>query len=59
MFLFQNCASQQFQHIDKEKIISSLDFTKYQKNDFLITPGEYGAKLYNNRDFYLYNLCRS
>jgi len=43
IFLFENCASQQFQHIDKEKIISSLDFTKYQKNDFLITPGEYGA----------------
>ena len=34
--------SQKFTHIDKQKSISSLDFTKYQKNNFLITPGEYG-----------------
>jgi len=34
--------SQKFTHIDKQKSISSLDFTKYQKKDFLITPGEYG-----------------
>ena len=34
--------SQKFTHIDKQKSISSLDFTKYQKKNFLITPGEYG-----------------
>jgi hypothetical protein len=34
--------SQKFTHVDKQKSISSLDFTKYQKKDFLITPGEYG-----------------
>ena len=34
--------SQKFTHINKQESISSLDFTKYQKKNFLITPGEYG-----------------
>ena len=38
---FVGC-SQKYTHINKQEIISSLDFTKYQKKDFLITPGEYG-----------------
>ena len=38
---FSGC-SQKYTHVDKQEVISSLDFTKYQKNDFLITPGEYG-----------------
>ena len=38
---FVGC-SQKFTHIDKQKSISSLDFTKYQEKNFLITPGEYG-----------------
>ena len=38
---FSGC-SQKYTHIDKQENISSLDFTKYQKKNFLITPGEYG-----------------
>jgi hypothetical protein len=38
---FSGC-TQKFTHVPKQKIISSLDFTKYQKKGFLITPGEYG-----------------
>ena len=29
-------------HVPKMQHIASLDFTKYQKDGFLITPGEYG-----------------
>jgi len=42
ILLFSGC-SQKFTHLDKQESISSLDFTKYQKNNFLITPGEYGG----------------
>ena len=41
MLSFNGC-SQKYTHIDKQEMISSLDFTKYQKKSFLITPGEYG-----------------
>ena len=34
--------SQKYTHLDKKEVITSLDFTKYQKNNFLITPGDYG-----------------
>ena len=40
-FGLAGCA-QKFTHVNKQKNISSLDFTKYQEKNFLITPGEYG-----------------
>ncbi len=39
---FTGC-SQKFTHLDREGAITNLDFTKYQKDGFLITPGDYGA----------------
>jgi len=41
IMIFTSCA-QKFNHLEKKEIITSLDFTKYQENGFLITPGGYG-----------------
>ena len=38
---FSGC-SQKITHVDKQEFVSSLDFSKYQKDGFLITPGEFG-----------------
>ena len=40
--IFTGC-SQKITHVDATSKTLSLDFTKYQKNKFLITPGEYGG----------------
>jgi len=40
--LLMGGCSQTFTHVDKQESITSLDFTKYKNDNFLITPGDYG-----------------
>ncbi|MEA2017093.1 MAG: hypothetical protein U9N59_01485 [Campylobacterota bacterium] len=35
--------SQNITHVPQAQLITSLDFTKYKENNFLMTPGEYGG----------------
>jgi hypothetical protein len=43
--LFSGCSRKErmLNYIPKSEIISSLDFTKYSKRGFLITPSDYGS----------------
>jgi len=36
--------TQKFTHVQKQEVIRTLDFTKYQEKGFLITPGDYSEE---------------
>lgn len=58
--LFSGCSRKEekkrvINHIPKSEIISSLDFTKYSKKGFLITPSDYGSN-YDALGMFTFNI---